>query len=32
MINNYNYKCLIPTNLYGKHDNYSIENGHVIQD
>ena len=26
----YNYKCLIPTNLYGKHDNYSIENGHVI--
>ena len=27
---NYNYKCLIPTNLYGKHDNYSIENGHVI--
>lgn len=27
---NYNYKCIIPTNLYGKHDNYSIENGHVI--
>ena len=26
----HNFKCLIPTNLYGKHDNYSIENGHVI--
>lgn len=27
---NYNYKCIIPTNLYGKHDNFSIKNGHVI--
>lgn len=24
------YICVIPTNIYGTHDNYSIENGHVI--
>jgi GDP-L-fucose synthase len=23
-------KCLIPCNLYGKHDNYNLETGHVI--
>jgi GDP-L-fucose synthase len=25
-----NYKSVIPTNIYGKHDNFDIENGHVI--
>ena len=25
-----NYKAVIPTNIYGKHDNFNIENGHVI--
>ena len=25
-----NFICVIPTNIYGKHDNYSLENGHVI--
>tara|TARA_R110000772_G_scaffold109958_1_gene213361 strand:- start:21 stop:950 length:930 start_codon:yes stop_codon:yes gene_type:complete len=25
-----NYKCVIPTNIYGPNDNFSIENGHVI--
>jgi GDP-L-fucose synthase len=25
-----NYSCIIPTNIYGKHDNYSLEDGHVI--
>jgi GDP-L-fucose synthase len=25
-----NYKSVIPTNIYGPNDNYSIENGHVI--
>jgi len=25
-----NYICVIPTNVYGENDNYSIENGHVI--
>jgi len=25
-----NFTSIIPTNVYGPHDNYSIENGHVI--
>ena len=25
-----NYKCVIPTNIYGPHDNFDIENGHVV--
>ena len=25
-----NYVCVIPTNIYGPHDNYSLEDGHVI--
>lgn len=25
-----NFICVIPTNIYGTHDNYSIESGHVI--
>lgn len=25
-----NFVCIIPTNLYGEHDNYSLENAHVI--
>jgi GDP-L-fucose synthase len=25
-----NYVCLVPTNIYGPFDNFSIENGHVI--
>jgi len=25
-----NYSCIIPTNIYGPHDNYSLDNGHVI--
>jgi len=25
-----NYKCVIPTNIYGINDNFNIENGHVI--
>jgi GDP-L-fucose synthase len=24
------YFCVIPTNVYGPHDNYDIENGHVL--
>lgn len=24
------FVCIIPTNIYGEHDNFSIENGHVI--
>ena len=24
------YTCVIPTNIYGPHDNFDIENGHVI--
>lgn len=24
------YKSVIPTNIYGKHDNFNVENGHVI--
>lgn len=26
----YKYKCIIPTNIYGPHDNFSLKNGHVI--
>ncbi len=31
-IDNYgcNYVCVIPTNIYGLNDNYSLEDGHVI--
>lgn len=25
-----NFICIIPTNIYGPHDNYSLEDGHVI--
>jgi GDP-L-fucose synthase len=25
-----NFICVIPCNVYGKHDNFSLENGHVI--
>ena len=25
-----NYICIIPTNIYGPHDNFSLEDGHVI--
>lgn len=25
-----NFVCVIPTNIYGKHDNYSLEDGHVL--
>ena len=25
-----NYICVIPTNIYGEHDNFSLEDGHVI--
>ena len=27
---NKNFICVIPTNIYGPHDNYSLEDGHVI--
>eukprot|EP00529_Nitzschia_sp_RCC80_P029031 CAMPEP_0113487984 /NCGR_PEP_ID=MMETSP0014_2-20120614/25783_1 /TAXON_ID=2857 /ORGANISM="Nitzschia sp." /LENGTH=333 /DNA_ID=CAMNT_0000381683 /DNA_START=96 /DNA_END=1097 /DNA_ORIENTATION=+ /assembly_acc=CAM_ASM_000159 len=27
---NCNFTSIIPTNIYGKHDNFSIQNGHVI--
>ena len=27
---NRNYICVIPTNIYGPHDNFSLEDGHVI--
>lgn len=27
---NLNYTCIIPCNIYGPHDNFSIDNGHVI--
>ena len=26
----YSYNCIIPTNIYGTHDNYSLKDGHVI--
>jgi GDP-L-fucose synthase len=25
-----NYTCVIPTNIYGPNDNFSLENGHVV--
>jgi len=25
-----NFICVIPTNIYGEHDNFSLEDGHVI--
>jgi len=25
-----NFKCIIPTNIYGENDNFSLENGHVL--
>ena len=25
-----NFVCIIPTNIYGKYDNYSLEDGHVL--
>jgi GDP-L-fucose synthase len=25
-----NFTCIIPTNIYGPHDNFDIENGHVL--
>lgn len=25
-----NFTCIIPTNIYGPHDNFDLENGHVI--
>tara|TARA_R100000329_G_C7590901_1_gene209562 strand:- start:253 stop:1158 length:906 start_codon:yes stop_codon:yes gene_type:complete len=27
---NLNYDCIIPTNIYGPHDNFSIDDGHVL--
>lgn len=27
---NDNFICIIPTNIYGKYDNFDLENGHVI--
>ena len=27
---NTNFVCVIPTNIYGKNDNFSLENGHVL--
>jgi GDP-L-fucose synthase len=27
---NSNFICIIPTNVYGEHDNFSLQNGHVI--
>jgi GDP-L-fucose synthase len=27
---NTNFSCIIPTNIYGPHDNYSLQDGHVI--
>mgnify|MGYP001079734137 FL=1 len=27
---NRNYKCVIPTNIYGPHDNFSLRDSHVI--
>ena len=26
----YNYKCIIPTNIYGKYDNFHLKKSHVI--
>ena len=27
---NTNFVCVIPTNIYGKNDNFSLENAHVL--
>ena len=27
---NCNFMCIVPTNIYGKHDNYNLEDSHVI--
>ncbi|SCM23040.1 GDP-L-fucose synthase, putative [Plasmodium chabaudi adami] len=27
---NYQWMCIIPTNIYGKYDNFNLENAHVI--
>ena len=24
------FRCIIPTNIYGTHDNYNLQNAHVI--
>jgi len=29
-LDGYYYKCIIPTNIYGKFDNFNLENSHVI--
>lgn len=29
-IEDYNYICIIPTNIYGEHDNFNLKNAHVI--
>lgn len=29
-MHDYNYNCIIPTNIYGDNDNYNLENSHVI--
>lgn len=29
-LNGYTYRCIIPTNIYGKYDNYHLKNSHVI--
>ncbi len=26
----YNYQCIVPTNIYGKHDNFNLEGAHVM--
>jgi GDP-L-fucose synthase len=26
----YNYQCIVPTNIYGPHDNFHLQNSHVI--
>ena len=27
---NLNYKCLMPTNTFGKNDNYNLEESHIL--
>lgn len=29
-IDGYTYRCIIPTNIYGKYDNFHLKNSHVI--
>lgn len=29
-MHNYNYNCIVPTNIYGDNDNYNLEDSHVI--